>query len=384
MTAVIRKLFLAAASCALLAGVSYAQTSAIEGDVKGPDGKGLKGATILIERKDIKGNYKVNTDKKGHYLHVGLPLGTYKVSCQVEGKVIDSVDNVKTRLGDPLPVDFDLAKRAQQQQAMQKAAETGQVTEEMKRDMTPEQKAAFEKQNKERAAALAKNKELNDAFNQGKEALAAKNFDAAVQSFQKASTLDATQNVVFGNLAESYIGLAGTKTGAEQTDALNKGFEAYKKAIELAPTDASYHNNYALALAKAKKFDEMQAELDKAAQLDPTGAGRYYFNLGAVLTNVGQTEQACNAFKKAIDTDANYADAQYQYGICLMGKAKTTPDGKIIPPDGTKEAFEKYLALKPDGKDAEGAKAMLTTIGGTIQTKYENPNAPKGPVKKKK
>ena len=66
---------------------------------------------------------------------------------------------------------------------------------------------------------------------------------------------------------------------------MTKGFDAYNKALELKPDDAGYHNNYALALARAKKFPEAQAELTKAAQMDPANAGRYYYNLGALLVN---------------------------------------------------------------------------------------------------
>ena len=180
--------------------------------------------------------------------------------------------------------------------------------------------------------------------------------------------------------------LAGTKTGAEQEDALTKGGAAWQKAIELKSDDPGYHNNYALALAKAKKYPEAAAELEKAAQLDPPAAGKYYYNLGALLINSGQTDPACEAFKKSIGADASYADAQYQYGVCLVAKATVAPDGKIIPPDGTIQAFQKYLELKPDGQFAEPAKGMLATIQGGIETKYSNPNAPpptKTPPKKK-
>ena len=45
---------------------------------------------------------------------------------------------------------------------------------------------------------------------------------------------------------------------------MNKGSEAYGKALELKPDDAGYHNNYALALARGKKFPEAQAELTKS------------------------------------------------------------------------------------------------------------------------
>ena len=149
----------------------------------------------------------------------------------------------------------------------------------------------------------------------------------AIEAFTKAGEMDPKQHVIWGNLAEVYSEIAKTKTGAEKDAALAKSYENYKKAIELAPTDANYYNNYALALARGNKIPEMQEALNKAVELDPTNAGRYYYNLGAVLTNMGQTDPACNAFKKAIETDPNYADAHYQYGVCLTGKATAKPDG---------------------------------------------------------
>jgi tetratricopeptide (TPR) repeat protein len=376
-----RNVALTAASILLFSLSGFAQTSSLEGDVKGGDGSPIKGALVKIERKDIKGNYKVKTDKKGHYFHAGLPLGTYKIVLEVDGKDVDSVDNVRTRLGDPTEVSFDLKRVQQQQQAAMQAAETGQLTKEQERSMSAEQKAAIEKAMKEREKAMEKNKALNDSFNQGMDALKTKQYDAAVTAFTKASELDPKQNVVWAQLAESYMGQAATKTGAEHDQIAQKGLDAYAKAIELKPDDAAYHNNFALALAKAKKFPEAQAELTKAAQLDPPNAGRYYYNLGAVLVNTGQTDPAGEAFKKAIEADPNYADAQYQYGVYLVSKAQVDAStGKVTPPAGTREAFEKYLQLKPDGPFAESAKGMLSTLTGGVNTSYQNPTTP--PTKK--
>jgi tetratricopeptide (TPR) repeat protein len=300
-------LFLFVASSAALG-----QTGAIAGKVKGPDGGPLKDALIKIERTDIKGNYKVKTNKKGEYFHAGLPLGTYNVACEVNGADVDRVQGVRTRLGDPVEINFDLAERAAKQAALQKAAETGELTKEQERGMSAEQKAALEKQMKERSEAMKKNKELNDAFNTGMTALGAKQYDAAVEAFTKGSVIDPKQHVIWANLADSHIGLAATKTGAEQEANMTKGMEAWAKAIELKPDDPAYHNNFALALAKAKKFKEAEDELTKAAALDPPKAGTYFYNLGAVLTNINQLEPAGAAFKKAIDADPNHADAQYQ------------------------------------------------------------------------
>ncbi len=369
----------------VLAGAAaMAQTSQIEGAVKGADGQPLKDALIKIERKDIKGSYKVKTKKKGDYLHAGLPLGTYDVICEVDGKEVDAVKNVRTKLGDPTVVNFDLKAMADKQKAMQAAAATGEITKEQARDMTPEQKAALEKAMKERSAAMQKNKALNDAFNAGMEALKTKQFPAAIEQFTKAGELDPKQHVIWGNLAEVYSEQGKTQTGAEQMASLEKAVENYNKAIELLPTDAGYVNNLALVYARMKKFPEMETQLNKAVTLDPTNAGRYYFNMGAVLTNAGQTDAACNAFKNATEKDANYADAFYQYGICLTGKAQTKADGSLVFPDGTTQAFQKYLELKPDGPFAESAKGMLQTMGSKVETQYSAPGAKKPAPGRKK
>src|SRR5579864_312856 len=106
---------LSAAALLFFAGAAFAQVSSLEGDVKDENGQPLKGALVKIDRKDIKGHYQVKTDKKGHYFHAGLPLGTYKITLEVDGKDRDSIDNVRTSLGDPTQVPFDLHSSAQKQ-----------------------------------------------------------------------------------------------------------------------------------------------------------------------------------------------------------------------------------------------------------------------------
>lgn len=366
----------------LFAGAAFAQIAAIEGDVKGPDGQPLKGAQILIERQDMKGTYKgAKTDKKGHYIYNGLPFpGTYTVSVYVDGEKRDEMKGVRTQLGDPVEVPFDLKQSAAQQKSTEAAVAAGTATPEQERGMSKEQKEALEKQSKENASVIAKNKALNDTFNAGKDALAAKNYDAAADAFQKGVEMDPNQNVIWANLADAYVGEAGAKTGADQQAALDKALEAYAKAIALKPDNPAYHNNYALTLAKAKKFDEAQAELNKAAQLDPTNAGRYYYNLGAVYVNNGQPAAAETAFKKSIEVNPDYADAQFQYATALSAKLATGADGKVVAPEGMKDALEKYLQLEPTGQFADAAKGMLQMIGATIQTDYSK----KGAATKKK
>jgi tetratricopeptide (TPR) repeat protein len=379
----LRNLAAALAGLGLLAFSALAQQNTLEGTVKGPDGKPMVGAMVKIDRTDIKAHYQVKTDKKGHYLYAGLPVpGTYSVSIVVDGKDQLVQQGVPLRGGDPVEVPIDLSQGAAAQQAAEQKAATQQATLDAGRHETAAEKAAREKAEKEREEALKKNKELNDAFNAGMAASQAKQFDVAVTNFTKASELDPKQHVVWAQLAEAEMSLAGTKSGADQDAEMKKGLDAYAKAIELKPDDAGYHNNYALALARAKQFPEAQAELTKAATLDPPNAGRYYYNLGALLVNAGQNEPAGQAFKAAIDKDPTYADAQYQYGVYLLSKASVGTDGKVIPVAGTADAFQKYLQLKPDGPFADQAKSMLATLGATVDTSYKAPGSNKKNTKK--
>jgi tetratricopeptide (TPR) repeat protein len=383
----LKSLILSSFAALLLSLPAFSQTTGVEGIVKDQDGKVVQGAVVTFKRTDIKGHYPVKTDKKGHYGHYGLPLGTYTITVAIDGQIRDSASNFRTALGDPKTLNFDLKQSAQQQQALQKAAESGTLTKDQERGMTKEQKEAFDKAAKAREAQLAKNKELNDAYTTGKNAVEAKQWDQAIESLNRAVEMDPKQGAVWTTLADAYIGKAQA-TPAEAQANYDKGFDAFKKAIEILPTDAGLYNNYALALAKDKKIDDAKANLSKAAELDPPGAGKYYYNLGALLVNSGQNDAAQDEFKKATESDPNYAEAYLQLGMCLSAKAGADPKtGQVIPAPGTVEALQKYLDLKPDGSNAQQAKEMIAALGGSVSTSFQNPSATKGkaapPAKKK-
>lgn len=387
MLRTIQRIVVWAAVCAASAGLASAQMGTFMGRVLGEDGKPLQGVIIKIERKDIRGKWQTKTNKRGEWVYSGMPIGgIFTISCEFNGQVMDVLNGVRSQMGDPVELkDFcDIQKLAAKRKAMERAQQTGQVSQEVLKEMTPEQRAQMERQLKQRAAQMAKNKALNDAFNAGYAALQAKDYQTAVDNLQKAGEIDPKQVAVWVQLAAAYDGMSTTKTGADKDAALQKSAEAYQKALELQPGDAGIHNNYGLVLAKMKKFDEATAELEKATALDPPGGGKYMFNLGAVYINTGQIEPATVAFKKATELDPKYAPAWFQYCSALSGKMQLKPDGTPIPPEGMKEACEKYLELEPNGPNAEGAKGLLQLITGKIETSYQNPDAKKAPKKKKR
>ncbi|MGO9231451.1 MAG: carboxypeptidase regulatory-like domain-containing protein [Bryobacteraceae bacterium] len=373
----IRTMAATLAGLLLMALPSFAQITVIEGVVMGPEGAPLKGALIRIERTDVTSTFKVTTDKKGHYIYNGLPLGTFNVTCVVDGKDVDKVAGVRTTTQKYTTVDFNLKAKA----AMQQAAAAGNLSKDQERGMSAEDKQKLEELYKKRSESMKKNAALNEAYSAGKTALDNKQYDVAIENFAKASELDPKQGAVWSGLAQAYEQFAKTKTGADLDTNMQKAAESWTKAIEINPEEAGLHNNYALVLAQCKKFPEAQAELEKAATLNPPGAGQYYYNLGALEVNSGQNDAASETFKKAIAIVPPFPEAFYQYGLTLLAKATLDKDGKTVPVPGTTEALQKYLELAPNGSHVEEAKAMLASLGTTLQTEYKNPDAG---IKKKK
>ena len=82
-------------------------TSALEGVVKDPTGRPIKGADVRIETRSFA--KVVRTDASGHYTCDGLAVGTYKVTLVVNGSARASTPNARTQLGKPTQLNFDLA-----------------------------------------------------------------------------------------------------------------------------------------------------------------------------------------------------------------------------------------------------------------------------------
>jgi tetratricopeptide (TPR) repeat protein len=389
----LRSLWTAVAGLVLFAASALAQVTTMEGTVTGTDGKPAQGAIVKIHRTDIKWDAQVKTDKRGHYIHTGVPLGTFEVSVIINGEEANKVSGVRSQMGDHPPLDFDLRKSASAPDTkamMQQAMTTGEISDDLSRQLSPEQLAALKKQMEENKGKIQKNNALNASFNEGMTALKAaptqatpdaraQAYQTAITALEKAGQLDPTQPAVWSNLGDAYLGLASTKTGPDFDAATAKGIEAYDKSIALKPTDPATHNNYALALAKAKKYPEAEAELRKAAEIDPATAYQRFYNLGALLSNIGQSEPAAKAFKAAIDSapdNPKNAESYYQYALSLAAQATTGKDGKFVFPDGTIEAFQKYIQMAPTGPNAQACKDMITQLGGSVQTDFKNPNAP--------
>ena len=117
MSGKLKSLVFAGFAFLLMSLPAFSQMTTLEGQVKGADGKPVAGATIQFDRTDIKGQYKVKTDKKGKYGHYGLPAGRYDVTVIVDGKPVAQQKGVQTKYTEMPPLDFDLAKTGAAEEA---------------------------------------------------------------------------------------------------------------------------------------------------------------------------------------------------------------------------------------------------------------------------
>lgn len=405
----------------LFALPALSQTATVKGTCKDAQGTPIVGAEVTWHNNDNGRTFKLKTNKKGEYFSLGIDVGTYTVTLSKDGKELDKANNYKVTT-DELTLDFDL--KASQEQAVQETAKA--------KGMTPEQVKAIQEQ---QAKVEQYNKSIGTVNEKLKAATAAEqatppNYDAAIASLTEASQMVPNEDLVWFRLGGAYLDSAKTQTDpAEKAKRYTEAYNDLQKAINLktgkateggapgapaangqpaqsngqppaqgnapqgsaAPPQpaktavqsaldnqrlAAYYDNFAAAAARTGKSDEAVNAYQQAATLDPSHAGQYYFNLGAVLTNSNATndakvrKQAVEAFDKAIAADPSHADAYFWKGQNLVGMATTDPSGKIVAPDGTTEAYQKYLELQPSGAHAEEAKQMLAALNATVETNY--------------
>ena len=322
----------------------FAQTGGLTGKATLEDGTPCVKCPILIDRQDIKGHYPTKTDKKGNYVYVGLPIGNYKVTLQdPQGKTLFYISH-HVGLGDPTEVNFDL-KKERAQAAKEQAA-------------NPEAQKQLQQQEKEKKQMTG----LKQFFDQGQALMAQQKYPEAAAAFAQAEPMAKDKNLV--------IVLAHEADAYGKAKDYDKAIATYQKAIQMSPTEAYLYDGLGNVYIADRKIPEAQQAFQKAAEVNPAGAAREYYNMGVILVNSGKMNEASQALKKCIDLDPNNANAWYWYGMALLGKAEFKPDGSVVAVPGTAEAFQKYLQLDPKGQWATAAQASLEQIQGKVDLEY--------------
>lgn len=97
------------ALAALAAGVRAAENTIIEGHVDDAKGHSLRGAEIRVQPYDAKAEgFGIKTDTDGNFSIGMVPPGNYRVTIRVSGDDVFVANNIKTRVGDPLRITYNM------------------------------------------------------------------------------------------------------------------------------------------------------------------------------------------------------------------------------------------------------------------------------------
>lgn len=369
----LRTLF-AAVVLAASAVAASAQSTQVDGTVtlKQADGAAVPvvGAQIDIYRTDIKAEYRTKTDKKGKYIHAGLPfVGTYTIVVSAPGAAPSFMS--KQRFTQGTTRDFELkpgdgSRPTLADIAKMDAAGGGgsNVGGAAPRGESKEEKAAREAREKEIAELEKKNAEITKsnevvgaAFKAGNEALSAGKYDDAITSYRQGIAARPEEVALLTNLSEALrrrgVDRYNAALKSTDNDARTQGVDAAKKdwteAAELSAkavtlvnaanpaganvNAAGFEQNKRAAVATralamrlvATKVDQSQAQAawdasqeHVATEADPAKKAKLKAEALQMLFDAGSTDLAVTQARAVLAEDPENVDANRIIGLALF------------------------------------------------------------------
>ena len=95
-----------------------------------------------------------------------------------------------------------------------------------------------------------------------------------------------------------------------------QALESFQRAYELDPELYAARLNVGIALLNSQRYDEAREILAEATQQEPANP-RVWYNLGLLDNNLGQAEQALEAFQRVVQLDSEDADTHLLFGSGL-------------------------------------------------------------------
>jgi tetratricopeptide (TPR) repeat protein len=194
----------------------------------------------------------------------------------------------------------------------------------------------------QKAAANDPRSQAIDIFNKAAGFINEKKYDEALDALKKSKELDPS---IYQT--HFYMGVVLFEKGNYK-----EAIQPLLDAIELKNDDGGPYRLLAAIYEKLGNKEDA-AKYTKLAQEKGGKTAIDVFNEGIAAYNRNETDNALAAFQKAIELDANFADAYYYMGMCYLNKDMN--DKAILN-------LKKYLELKPNGEEAESAKSILDSL----------------------
>jgi tetratricopeptide (TPR) repeat protein len=314
--------------CLMMSSAVFAQNRGFTGKVTNDKGEPVVKAKVAIMGVSSKRSYPTETDKKGQWVWMNLPSGSYYIVVRAEGYN----PGIAQKNADPGLTQVDIK------------LEPGNPNLKFPFEMTPEeQKKLEEAKGKENQAAKMIG-EVKALFEAGRTMAEQSNYPGAIENFKKALEKVPEEPTVLANLADVYY----------KNTQFQESVDTYQKAIALKPTDAALWTNMGVVLGKMGKTTESKEAFQKAANLDPAAAAQNFYNLGATFVNAGQSKDAAEAFRQSIKADPNYAESYYQLGLSLSADPATMNEAV--------QMLQQYIKVGKDQTNIEVAKQLIQAL----------------------
>jgi tetratricopeptide (TPR) repeat protein len=352
-------------SSPFLTTTAAAQTTAVTGQVIGPDATPWVELTVIIQNRDTGQSFKVRTNKEGRYLKLALRPGLYEISFyDPRGKsvVYSVVCALEGDRENDISADFSKNPRPPHRDLQRNAEEVDNNFSYEKAHIDAGLGAMYD--------SSALREQLTSASAGQKSPLQEKlksDYQIAVREFQLAAQRDSSASVntratILSHLAEAYL-YNGQYDAATNT---------YQKAIELRPEAACYQNmseaqtRSALAQTEQRemsgKLEDAEHSCEKARTLDSSIAARCWENIGILLSNNGYVKDSIAPWQKTTELEPTNGQALFMLGKALLSEIQTKREGNVVTyvlAEGTAEAFQKCIDADPDGPYAPQAKKIL-------------------------
>lgn len=410
----LRTLF-AALIVAAAAVAASAQSTQVNGKVtlKQADGTVVPvvGALIDIYRTDIKAEYHTKTDKKGNYIHAGLPfVGTYTVIVSAPGA--SPTFTTKQRFTQETRRDFELGpgdgSRPSIEDVNKREATGGgggsAAAGAPPRGESKEEKAKREEMERKIKEIEGENKKIEEgntaitnALKAGNDAFNAKNYDAAVTAYSQGLAAR-EEPVLYSNRSlalrmraiERYNANINSQDAAAKAAAMeasNKDWleaaESAKKSMDLinaatVPTDPTEKTKYdtnkqnaLAAYAEAMKFVGTKVDKSRAEEAfktysdfaesepDPAKKVQRMSQAAKILFDANLFDRAAAEYQKVLALDPENAEANLYLGFALFNsgdKAKFQEAANYLG-----KFSEKAVDTDPFKADAKSILEFLKT-----------------------
>jgi tetratricopeptide (TPR) repeat protein len=311
--------------CAVVLGLSAiaapasAQTGQMKGKVVDAQNNPVDGAKVTLLQKDTNSKFELKT-KKGEFLQIGLPPGTYLVTAEKDG----IKQSATVRVG------LDMAETTI---ILKPGASTEGMTKE------------------DAAKAAAKVAGLKTAFAEGAALANAGKYDEAVAKFNQV-LVDVPKCI------ECYINIGSTLGQKKDYPAAET---AFKKALELEPNSVEAYYGLATIYNDQKRFPEAQAMSAEASKRSTAAGGAAggtasadtLYNQGVIAWNANDFAKAQEHFAAAVAANPNHAESHFMLGRTNLNLGKL--------PEAAKE-FETYVKIAPTGPNAKEAQTNFEML----------------------